>query len=127
MTGYVDNIEKLTQENTFFRKVLFTTQHTQLVLMSLTPREEIGIEVHETTDQFLRIESGVGKVIMNGEEHELHDGDAIIVPAGTQHNVMTTSESEPMKLYTLYSPPHHKDGTVHETKAQAEADTEDHL
>lgn len=127
MTGYVDNIEKLTQENTFFRKVLSTTQHTQLVLMSLTPREEIGTEVHETTDQFLRIESGVGKVIMNGEEHELHDGDAIIVPAGTQHNVINTSETEPMKLYTLYSPPHHKDGTVHETKAQAEADTEDHL
>lgn len=127
MTGFVDDIEDLTEDNTYFRKVIHTEQHMQLVLMSLKPLEEIGMEVHEIVDQFLRIEAGHGKVIMNGEEHELHEDDAIIVPAGTRHNVINTSDTEPMKLYTVYAPPHHKDGTVHKTKEEAEADSEDHL
>ncbi|MCL4364582.1 cupin domain-containing protein [Patescibacteria group bacterium] len=127
MTGYVDNIEKLTEDNGFFRQVLFTGQHQQLVVMSLLPNEEIGMEVHEITDQFLRIETGEGKLIMNGEEKIVKAGDAIIVPAGTQHNVINTSSSMPLKLYTVYSPPHHKDKTVHKTKADAMADKEDHL
>lgn len=127
MHGYVDNIESLTRNNTNFREVLYTAQHLQLVLMSIPPQGEIGTEVHTTTDQFLRIESGTGVVIMQGEEQEVHDGTAIIVPAGTEHNVRNTSQTEDLKLYTLYGPPHHKDGTVHATKAAAEADTEDHL
>ncbi len=127
MTGYVDNIEKLTEDNGFFRQVLFTGQHQQLVVMSLLPNEEIGMEVHEITDQFLRIETGDGKLIMNGEEKIVKAGDAIIVPAGTQHNVINTSSSMPLKLYTVYSPPHHKDKTIHKTKADATADKEDHL
>lgn len=127
MTGFVDNIEKLTLANTNFRQVLYTGQHAQLVLMSLNPNEDIGMEVHETTDQFLRIEQGEGKVILNGEEHLLTNGDAIIVPAGTQHNVINTSTEKELKLYTLYSPPHHKDGIVHKTKQDAIADQTDHL
>jgi mannose-6-phosphate isomerase-like protein (cupin superfamily) len=127
MTGYVDNIEKQTEENKFFRQVLYTGQHAQLVVMSLLPTEDIGMEVHEVTDQFLRIEGGEGKVIINGEEKLVKDGDAVIVPAGAQHNVINTSSTAPLKLYTIYSPPHHKDGTVHKTKAEAMADEEDHL
>lgn len=127
MTGYVDNIEKKTQENTYFRQVLYTGQHEQLVVMCLQPNEEIGVEIHDITDQFLRVESGIGKVIMNGEEHAIHDGDAIIVPAGAEHNVINTSPTEPLKLYTVYAPPHHKDGVVHKTKVEADADTTDHL
>lgn len=127
MTGFVENIENLTLSNNNFRQVLFTGQHTQLVLMSLAPGEEIGMEIHETTDQFLRVEKGEGKVIMNGEEHVIKDGSAIIVPAGTEHNVINTSLENPLKLYTLYSPPHHKDGVVHRTKQEAEADQTDHL
>lgn len=127
MHGYVDNIETLTLENKNFRTVLYTAQHLQLVLMSIPPQGEIGTEVHTTTDQFLRIESGTGVVIMNGEEQEVHDGTAIVVPAGTEHNVKNTSQSADLKLYTLYGPPHHKDGTVHVTKAAADADTEDHV
>lgn len=124
---FIGNIEKLTLENTNFRQVLFTGQHAQLVLMSLAPGQEIGEEIHEIVDQFLRIEQGEGKVIMDGQESLIKDGDAFIVPAGTRHNVINTSSSEPLKLYTLYSPPHHKDGTVHKTKAQAEADSKDHI
>lgn len=127
MTGFVENIEKLTLANNNFRQVFYTGQHAQLVLMSLNPNEDIGMEVHETTDQFLRIEQGEGKVILNGEEHTLTDGDAIIVPAGTQHNVINTSAEKELKLYTLYSPPHHKDRTIHKTKQDALADQTDHL
>ena len=127
ITGYIDNIEEKTQQNKHFRQVLFTSQHVQLVVMNLKPNEEIGFEVHEITDQFLRIESGEGKVIMNGEEKNFKVGDALIVPAGTNHNIINTSTTEELKLYTIYAPPHHKDGTIHKTKADAESDKEDHL
>lgn len=127
MTGYLTNIEDKTIANSTFRTVLYTSQHQQLVVMSLLPDEDIGMEVHEVVDQFLRVEKGTGKVVMNGEEHPVSDGDAFIVPAGTHHNVINTSSTESMKLYTVYSPPHHKDGTVHKTKAEANADKEDHL
>jgi mannose-6-phosphate isomerase-like protein (cupin superfamily) len=127
MIGYVDNIEAKTLANTFFREVLFTGKYSQLVVMSLLPNEEIGMEVHQAVDQFFRVEKGQGKVIMNGEEHEVKDGSAIIVPAGTEHNVVNTSSSEPLKLYTIYSPPNHPDGTIHKTKAEATADEEDHV
>lgn len=127
MTGFVDNIEELTLANNNFRKVIYTGQHAQLVLMSLNPNEDIGMEVHPTTDQFLRIEEGEGKVVMNGEEHLIKDGSAIIVLAGTEHNIINTSSVNPLKLYTIYSPPHHKDGTIHKTKSEASADTKDHL
>ena len=127
MQGFVKDIEELTLSNNYFRQVIYTGHHAQLVLMSLLPNEEIGMEVHETTDQFLRVEKGEGKVIMNGEEHFLKDGSAIIVPAGTKHNIINTSSVEAMKLYTLYSPSHHKDGIIHKTKKEAEADTSDHI
>ncbi len=117
--GYKGAIEKDTQENTAFRKVLYTGVHSQLVLMSLKPGEEIGLEVHEGNDQFFRFESGVGKVVINETEYEVSDGVAIVVPSGAQHNVINTSESEDLKLYTIYSPAHHKDGIVRETKADA--------
>ncbi len=127
MTGYVGNIEEKTLSNTYFRQVLYTGQHAQLVVMSLKPNEEIGFEVHEIVDQFLRIEKGNGKVIMDGEEHNLGDGSAIVGPSGVKHNVINTSGESDLKLYTVYSPPHHKDGTIHKTKKDAEADREDHL
>lgn len=127
MTGYVDNIDKLTLANNNFRKVLYTGQHAQLVVMSLKPGEDIGMEVHEVNDQFLRIEMGEGKVVMNGEEHLVKAGNAIIVPAGTEHNVINTSSQNELKLYTIYSPPHHKDGIVHKTKQDAQIDNEDRL
>lgn len=125
MIGYVGNVEEQTLANNYFRQVLFTGTHAQLVLMSLLPNEEIGLEVHPNVDQFFRVEKGQGKVIMNGEETLVSDGFAIIVPAGTEHNVINTSSTEPLKLYTIYSPPQHKDGVVHKTKAEAEADTTD--
>lgn len=127
MTGFLHNIEELTLKNDNFRQVLYTGQHAQLVVMSLKPNEDIGTEVHQIVDQFLRVEAGVGIVIMNGEEHVITDGDAFVVPAGTEHNVINTSSEKPLKLYTLYSPPHHKDRTVHTTKQDAKADTEDHI
>ena len=127
MTGFVGDIEKLTLENEDFRQVIYTGQHSQLVLMSLKPKEDIGMEVHEIVDQFLRIEKGQGKAILNGEEHEIHDGSAIVVPAGTKHNIINTSQTKYMKLYTVYSPAHHKDGTVHKTKEDASKDQEDHI
>ncbi len=127
MTGYVGNIEELTLANSDFRQVLFTGAHSQLVLMSLLPKEEIGMEVHSDVDQFFRVEKGQGKVIMNGEESVISDGIAIVVPAGTQHNLINTSETESLKLYTIYTPPQHKDGTIHKTKAEALADEEDHV
>jgi len=127
MTGYVDNIEKLTLSNTNFRQIVYTGQHAQLVLMSLLPSEDIGMETHQTTDQFLRVEQGEGKVVMNGEEHLIKDGSAIIVPAGKEHNIINSCSERELKLYTIYSPPHHKDGIVHKTKQDASADQTDHL
>ena len=124
MTGYVSNIEELTQANNYFRQVLFTGKYCQLVVMCLQIGEEIGLETHASVDQFFRIESGEGKVIMNGEENAIKDGSAIIVPAGTEHNVINTG-SVPLKLYTLYSPPNHKDGIIHVNKAEALADETD--
>lgn len=121
MVGYLANIEEETLKNTAFRKVLFTGKYCQLVVMCLKPGEEIGIEVHNTVDQFFRIEAGVGKVVMNGEEQSFKNADAFIVPAGTQHNVLNTSQTEELKLYTIYSPPNHPEGTIHATKADAMA------
>lgn len=122
MTGFVGDIEKLTEKNKYFRQVLFTGKFAQLVVMSLQPGEEIGNEVHNTVDQFFRIEEGEAKFVFNGkEEHIVKSGDAVIVPAGTFHNVINASSKEPLKLYTIYSPPNHPDGTVHKTKAEAEA------
>ena len=126
MTGYVDNIEKLTLANSNFRQVVYTGQHAQLVVMSLGPNEDIGLETHEFVDQFLRREKGEGKAILNGEEYVVKDGDALVVPAGVAHNVVNTSSQNPLKLYTVYSPPHHRDGTIHKTKSDAQADTSDH-
>jgi mannose-6-phosphate isomerase-like protein (cupin superfamily) len=127
MKGFVKNIEQETLGNNNFRKVLYTSQHGQVVVMSLLPKEEIGMEIHSYTDQFFRVDSGEGKVIIDGEESVISDGFAVVVPAGAQHNVLNTSADKPLKLYTIYMPPHHVDGTVHKTKAEAEADTEDHL
>ena len=122
MTGFVGDIEKLTEKNDYFRQVLYTGKYTQLVVMCLKPGEEIGNEVHNTVDQFFRIEEGEAKFVFNEtEEHLVHDGDAVIVPAGTFHNVINNSKKESLKLYTLYSPPNHPDGTVHKDKAEAEA------
>ena len=127
MNGFTGNIEELTLANTNFRKVLYTGSHQQLVLMTLSPGEEIGQEVHKNTDQFFRFESGSGKVIIDGKEYPVRDGSAVIVPAGASHNVINTSDNMPLMLYTIYSPPHHKDGVVHKTRKDALADTEDHL
>jgi len=120
--GYKDNIEKLTLENTNFRHVLYTAHNCQLVLMSLKPGEEIGAEVHEGNDQFFRFEKGEGKVVIDETEYVVGDGDAVIVPQGSRHNVINTSQTEELKLYTIYAPPHHKDGIVRATKQEAEAD-----
>jgi mannose-6-phosphate isomerase-like protein (cupin superfamily) len=123
MKGFHANIEKLTLGNTHFRQVLYTGKHSQLVLMSLKPKEEIGMEVHPDNDQFFRFESGQGKCIIDGNEYELTDGVAIVVPAGAKHNIINTSTSEDLKMYTLYSPAHHQDGVVRATKAEAEANS----
>ncbi|MBI2325900.1 cupin domain-containing protein [Candidatus Collierbacteria bacterium] len=122
MIGYHADIEELTLANNNFRQVLYTASHSQLVLMSLLPNEEIGMEVHADVDQFFRFEKGTGKVILEGEETIIGDGDAVIAPAGTNHNVINTSTTEPLKLYTVYSPANHPDGTVHPTKADAQVD-----
>ena len=122
MTGYVGPIEKKTLDNGFFRQVLFTGKHSQLVVMCLKPGEEIGNEVHPEIDQFFRVEAGEARFVLNNkEEHVARDGDAVVVPAGTWHNVINASSVKPVKLYTIYSPPEHADGTVHKTKAEAEA------
>lgn len=121
MAGYSVNIEDRTQKNNFFREVLFTGPNSQLVVMALKPGEDIGVETHDDVDQFIRVESGTGKAILDGKEHKLEDGVAVVIPAGTEHNIINTSQSEPMKLYTVYTPPEHPDGTVHKTKAEAEA------
>ena len=122
MKGFNANIEKDTLENGNFRKVLYTGKHSQLVLMSLKPKEEIGMEVHPDNDQFFRFEKGQGKCIIDGNEYDLQDGSAIVVPSGAQHNIINVSETEDLKLYTIYSPAHHKDGIVRETKEEANAD-----
>jgi mannose-6-phosphate isomerase-like protein (cupin superfamily) len=119
MKGFISNIEKDTVENTNFRKVLYTGKHSQLVLMTLKPKEEIGMEVHPDNDQFFRFEQGKGKCIIDGNESLLENGIAVLVPAGAEHNIINTSETEELKLYTLYSPPHHKDGIVRATKQEA--------
>lgn len=123
MKGFIDNIEQLTTDNDNFRKVLYTGQYIQLVLMTLKPGEEIGSEVHEDHDQFFRVEAGSGEVVIDGQSTPIQDDDAVIVPAGARHNVVNTG-SEPLKLYTLYGPPEHRDGVVHTTKAQADASEE---
>ncbi|OIN89006.1 cupin domain-containing protein [Candidatus Beckwithbacteria bacterium CG_4_10_14_0_2_um_filter_47_25] len=121
MKGFFANIEKLTLDNRNFRQVLYTGKHSQLVLMSLKPGEEIGAEVHADNDQFFRFEAGQGKVIIDGNEYIVGDGDAVIVPAGANHNVINTSASEGLKMYTLYAPAHHQNGIVRATKEEAEA------
>lgn len=126
MHGYYGDIERLTLENEHFRKVLYTAKHSQLVLMSLKPGEDIGAEVH-TLDQFIRCEAGEGVAILGGEERPMTDGVSVVVPAGVEHNVRNTSSDTAMKLYTIYSPPEHRDGTIHTTKADAMADTDDHF
>lgn len=125
MIGFSSHIEKDTVDNGDFRKVLYTGKHLQLVLMSLPPREEISLEIHHENDQFFRCEAGQGKCIIDGNEHPLSDGMAVIIPAGSQHNIINTSDSEDLKLYTLYGPSHHKDGVIHRTKEIAESNEED--
>jgi len=122
MTGYVGPIEKTTEENNYFRQVLFTGKYCQLVVMCLQPGEEIGSEVHPDVDQFFRIEQGSAKFVFGKKEkHLVHAGEAVVVPAGTVHNVINTGRKKLLKLYTLYAPPNHPDGTIHKTKAEAEA------
>lgn len=125
MKGFSSNIESATLQNNNFRKVLYTAKHCQLVLMSLKPKEEIGMEVHTDNDQFFRFEEGTGKVIIDGNEYEVKDGSAVIVPAGSQHNVINISSTDDLKMYTIYSPAHHRDGVIHATKKDAESDDED--
>lgn len=122
MKGFSANIESATLQNSSFRKVLYTGKYSQLVLMSLKPKEEIGMEVHPDNDQFFRFEKGEGKCIIDGNEYNLSDGSAIVVPAGAKHNIINVSETEELKLYTIYSPAHHKDGIERVTKADALAD-----
>ncbi len=121
MHGYVTNIERDTLANDDYRRVLYTGPNTQLVLMSLQPGDEIGQETHEGHDQFIRVEAGAGVVVLNGERHTLGDGSAVVIPAGVTHNVLNTSDDAPLRLYTLYSPPEHPDGTVQHTKADEAA------
>lgn len=125
MKGYKSNIEKDTLKNKNFRKVLYTSAYSQLVLMSLKPKEEIGLETHPENDQFMRFEGGQGRVVIDDSKYTVKDGDAVIVPAGARHNVINTSATEELKLYTIYSPPHHKDGIVRKTKEEAEANDEE--
>ncbi|MFA6476069.1 MAG: cupin domain-containing protein [Candidatus Paceibacterota bacterium] len=126
MSGYITNIEDKTEGNDYFREVLFTAPHSQLVVMSIAPNEDIGEETHDLVDQFLRIESGEGKAVLDGEETNISDGYCVVVPAGTRHNIINTGSSA-LKLYTVYSPANHPDGTIHKTKAEAMADEDDHV
>jgi len=128
MAGYFGPIEKQALKNDYFRQVLFTGKYAQLVVMSLKPGEEIGNEVHPNVDQFFRIEQGEATFVLGGKEkHILKDGEAAIVPAGTYHNVINSSKTTTMKLYTVYSPPNHPDKTVHKTKAEADkAEAKEH-
>ena len=122
MKGFVINIEKASKENNNFRKVLYTAKNSQLVVMSLKPGQDIGEEVHGL-DQFIRVEAGEGTAVLNGVEHKIEDGSAVVIPAGTKHNIINGDNGE-MKLYTIYSPPNHQDGTIHETKEIAESANE---
>lgn len=122
MKGYIQDIEALSIKNDEFRQVLYTAKHCQLVLMALKPKEEIGVEVHKL-DQFFRVEAGTGEAVLDGVRTSIREGFAVIVPAGTNHNIINTG-SVPLKLYTVYSPPNHRDGVVHHTRIEAEADTE---
>jgi len=119
MEGYVSNIEKKSLENEYFREVLFTGPHSQLVVMSIAPGEDIGMETHKEVDQFFRVEAGIGRAILNGKEYDLENGSAVVIPAGTKHNIINRSKSEPLKVYTIYSPPNHPPGTIHKDKAEA--------
>lgn len=123
MKGYVGDIDRLTEENTDFRQVLYSGPHLQLVLMALQPGEEIGGEVHAENDQFFRVEAGKGRVVIEGTPHKIEEGDAVVVPAGAHHNVICTGH-HPLKLYTIYGPPHHRDQVIHATKAEADASDE---
>jgi len=119
MAGYVTKLEKKALANKYFREVLFTGPHSQLVVMSIAPGDDIGMETHSDVDQFIRIEAGTGKAILDGKAHALEDGSAVMIPAGVQHNIVNTAKTVPLQLYTVYTPPEHKDGTVHKTKADA--------
>jgi mannose-6-phosphate isomerase-like protein (cupin superfamily) len=120
MPGFSTNIEEETLKNEKFRVVLHTSSKMQLVIMTIAPGDEIGMERHEGHDQFIRVEAGKGVALLDGQEHALEDGVAVIIPAGTEHNVINLSDTEALKLYTLYSPPEHPDGIVHATKAEAD-------
>ena len=126
MKGYVTVLEKETRKNADFRRVLYTGKHSQLVLMSLRPGEEIGEETHEDVDQFFRFEAGEGKVVIDGVEHRIKDGSGVIVPAGAKHNVVNTSRRAALRLYTIYSPPEHQDGVVRHSKKEA-MESEEHF
>ena len=126
MVGYVTNIEEDTLENEDYRRVLFTGRNTQLVLMTVQPGDETGLETHEEHDQFIRVESGEGRAILDGQEYTLADGSALVIPAGAEHNVINTSSTKPLKLYTVYTPPEHPDGTIHKNKAEAEENEREH-
>jgi len=120
MKGFKSHIEADTLQNVNFRKVLYTGHHMQLVLMSLKPKEEIGAEIHQENDQFFRFESGEGKVIIDGNEYLVKDGDAVVIPSGAKHNIINTNSDKELKMYTIYAPPHHKDGIIRATKHEAE-------
>jgi mannose-6-phosphate isomerase-like protein (cupin superfamily) len=122
MKGYLQNIEKIAIENHDFRQVLYTAKHCQLVVMALKPGEEIGAEIHKL-DQFFRVEEGTGEAVLDGVRTPIQSGFAIVIPAGTKHNIINTSNTQ-MSLYTIYSPPNHRDGVVHHTRADAQADNE---
>jgi len=119
MDAYVINLEKKSLENNYFREVLFTAPHSQLVVMSIAPGEDIGMETHKDIDQFIRVEAGIGQAILNGKEYDLENGSAVVIPAGTAHNIVNRSKSEALKLYTIYSPPNHPQGTINKDKAAA--------
>lgn len=120
MAGYVIDIEQKTLDNPYFREVLYTAPNLQLVVMTLQPGEDIGLETHDEGDQFFRVEAGEGEAWLNGERYPLHDGSIVVIPAGVEHNISNTSENEPLRVYTLYAPPEHPDGTLHKTKAEAD-------
>lgn len=126
MAGYTIDIEQASLENTDFRRVLYTAPNLQLVLMTLQAGEEIGLETHDHGDQFFRVEGGEGEAILNGEHYTLDDGDIVVIPAGVEHNIVNTSTDTPLQVYTIYTPPEHPDGTVHATKAEADAYAKTH-
>jgi mannose-6-phosphate isomerase-like protein (cupin superfamily) len=124
MAGYSINIEEKSIRNSYFREVLYTAPNLQLVVMTLQPGEEIGMETHEHGDQFFRVEAGEGEAILDGQVHKLSDGIIVIIPEGTEHNIVNTSADRPLNMYTIYTPPEHRDGVIHKTKAEADADDE---